>query len=149
MVREHRKRTIFFCFLLFVVIGGALATLRKTVVQPMPASKRCGAETDLEFLFQKCWNSWQVPLFPGSNWLLWRILHCVHLAAFSNIFTPFIFYGYGCCACVCVWEPFVCCVHRGQKRELNPLELQLKLAVSCYPGAGNRTRILWNSSYFS
>ena len=33
--------------------------------------------------------------------------------------------------------PFIYCVHRGQKRELNPLELPLKKALSCYPGAGN------------
>ena len=48
--RKHKN----FCLLFFVVIGRALAILRQTVLHLMPALKRCVAETDLKFLFQKC-----------------------------------------------------------------------------------------------
>lgn len=48
--RKHKN----FCLLFSVVIGRALAILRQTVLQSMPALNRCVAETDLKFLFQKC-----------------------------------------------------------------------------------------------
>jgi hypothetical protein len=40
------------------------------------------------------------------------------------------------------------CVSQSQKRALDQLELELKTVVSCHVGAGNQTRILWQSSQF-
>lgn len=46
-----------------------------------------------------------------------------------------------------VYAPFVCC--RGQKKELDPLELKLKMIVSHYFYAGNQTQGLCKSNKHS
>lgn len=54
LLENTARKQFFFVSCFFVVIGGAFAILRQTVLQPMPASNCCVAETDLEFLLQKC-----------------------------------------------------------------------------------------------
>jgi hypothetical protein len=40
------------------------------------------------------------------------------------------------CTCVCLPEDVCAKVHRGQKRALNPLELEFQVFVDCHVGAG-------------
>jgi hypothetical protein len=36
-----------------------------------------------------------------------------------------------------------CSTHRGQKRESDPLDLEVQMVASCHVGAGERTRVLF------
>ena len=46
----------------------------------------------------------------------------------------FMFYVCECLACMHVYVPHVCSAHRGQKRALDPLELELQEVVSYHVG---------------
>lgn len=41
---------------------------------------------------------------------------------------------------------FCTCTKRGQKRNPNPLQLELQIFVSYHVGSGNQTQVLWKSS---
>lgn len=51
---------------------------------------------------------------------------------------------YECCACKCVCAPGACSAWRGQKRASEQMEL--RILVSCQPGAGNQTQMLCKGS---
>ena len=46
------------------------------------------------------------------------------------------------CLHVCIYMCICLVTHRGQKRALEPLELELQMVVSCYVGARNQTWVL-------
>lgn len=43
----------------------------------------------------------------------------------------------------CMPVPHVCAVHRGPRRELDPLELELQRVLSCHVGVRKRDQVLW------
>lgn len=51
------------------------------------------------------------------------------------------------CMYVCV--PCKCSAYRGQKRELESLEVGLQIVVSHHVGVGNQTQFLWKTSQSS
>ena len=53
---------------------------------------------------------------------------------------------YGYLACMYSYVSRVPDTLRGQKRELDPLELELNMILSHHVGAGNGTQVLWKSS---
>lgn len=59
------------------------------------------------------------------------------------------FYVKGCFVCMHVCAHVYSGALRGQKRVLNPRELEVLTIVSCYVGAGNQTLILCKSSQCS
>ena len=52
----------------------------------------------------------------------------------------FLFYVYECIACIDVSAPLL--YNRGQKRVLDPLELELQMVVSHHMVVGNQTQVL-------
>lgn len=54
-----------------------------------------------------------------------------------------------CFVCVCVCATFTHDAHRGQKRALDPLDLDLQMVVSHHVHAANLLWVLWKSSQCS
>lgn len=52
----------------------------------------------------------------------------------------FLYYAYILCECVCVRVRAVVC--RGQKKELDPLELELQVVLSPHMGVENQTKLV-------
>lgn len=60
------------------------------------------------------------------------------------VFSLFVFYIYGCFACIWVCAPYACSTHQGQKRAsdtLGPDLIDVNLPLS-----GNQAWALWKSS---
>ena len=53
-----------------------------------------------------------------------------------------LFYVNGCVACIDTCVPHACSARGGQKRALDPLELELQKTVSFHVGAGNPNQVL-------
>lgn len=54
-----------------------------------------------------------------------------------------------CFACLYTYSLCACSTHRGQKRVIEPLELDLQIPVSGVGDSGNQALILWKSSQYS
>lgn len=74
---------------------------------------------------------------------------CHYAWSFKNYFHLFIFMCIGVLSCplsfvsVCLCTICVPGTHEGQRRALDPLELELQTAVSFHAAAGNWTQVLW------
>ena len=61
----------------------------------------------------------------------------------------FVVHVYECFVCILIYASYACNTCRGQERALVPLDLELKMVVSCCVGARNLAWILWKSSQCS
>lgn len=60
------------------------------------------------------------------------------LATFFGSFFFFEDYIFSMLACMFICASHACSVHGGQKKVLDPLEMELKVVVNCHVSAGNR-----------
>lgn len=90
--------------------------------------------------------------FPSELLLISSVLFC-HRVSFVVYFKfdliilcPCLFYMYEYLPCMYVSTKWVSGTPRNQKRELEPLELELKILVRHRVGTANQTQVLWRAA---
>ena len=107
------------------------------------------------FVFNHLWyknKKYPASLCPSHLRHMYHFVTCnkfppkVFLFKYYLHLKMFLFCAYGsfCLHDVCV--PCAYSALRGQKRAMDPLELEFQVVLNCHVVAGNRTQVLWKGS---